>query len=266
MRVRVYDEPSRTYFHSELYAALYSGIFERDLILREGRLLLSDKWRREGNTYSSQIRPIDPAFPEDWITLTNGKISDFPDFPKHLPEDKWTAFRGFPWVWEDKKTLRRLLCGEAVPLSETVFPPVSSRLPGWNYVTTKEETGALMEQYRDFHDAVLVDLHYVSGSKQLPDGSMLVSDVVRQVSMRFHSDWAPPLEMVFEGVEGLDLRPADEDRFSCLEEATLRFRDGAVFFCDGFCEDEALYSGTKLSAYSLRWRFMPPVKHQSTSK
>ena len=50
MRVRVYDEPSRTYFHSELYAALYSGIFERDLILWEGRLLLSDKWRREGNT------------------------------------------------------------------------------------------------------------------------------------------------------------------------------------------------------------------------
>ena len=58
MRVRVYDEPSRTYFHSELYAALYSGIFERDLILRKSRLLLSDKWRREGNTYSSQIHPI----------------------------------------------------------------------------------------------------------------------------------------------------------------------------------------------------------------
>ena len=37
MRVRVYDEASRTYFHSELYAALYSGIFERYLIMREGR-------------------------------------------------------------------------------------------------------------------------------------------------------------------------------------------------------------------------------------
>lgn len=266
MRVRVYDEASRTYFHSELYAALYSGIFERYLIMREGRLFLADKRRRERNSYYSQIHLIDPDFPEDWITLTNGSISDFPDFPKHLPEDKWTAFRGFPWVWEDKDALRRLLRGEAVPLSETFFPPVSSLLPGWSYVLSQEEAETLLRSYHDFHDSVLVDLRYTSGSEQLPDGSMRVADYIRQVTMRFHSDWAPPLEMAFEGVEGLDLRPANEDCFSCLEEATLRFRDGSVFFCDGFCEDEASYPGTKISAYSLRWRFLPPVKQQSTSK
>ena len=148
MRVRVYDEASRTYFHSELYAALYSGIFERYLIMREGRLFLADKRRREGNSYYSQIHLIDPDFPEDWITLTNGSISDFPDFPKHLPEDKWTAFRGFPWVWEDKDALRRLLRGEAVPLSETFFPPVSSLLPGWSYVLSQEEAETLLRSYR----------------------------------------------------------------------------------------------------------------------
>ncbi len=266
MRVRVYDEMSRTYFHSELYAVLYSGIFEQYLIMQKDRLLLADKWRREGNSYDSQIHLIDADFPENWIALTNGNISNFPDFPKRLPEDKWTAFRGFPWVWEDKDALRRLLSGEAVPLSETVFPPVSSLLPGWSYVLSQEEAETLLQRYHDFHDSVLVDLRYTSGSKQLPDGSMLVADYVRQVTMHFHSDWAPPLEMVFEGVEGLDLRPADENCFSCLQGAALRFRDGAVFFCDGFCEDEASYPGTKISAYSLRWRFLPPVKQQPTSK
>ena len=55
MRVRVYDEPSRTYFHSELYAVLYSGIFEQYLIMQKDRLLLADKWRREGNSYDFTV-------------------------------------------------------------------------------------------------------------------------------------------------------------------------------------------------------------------
>ena len=41
-------------------------------------------------------------------------------------------------------------------------------------------------------------------------------------------------------------------------DASCRVRDAAVFFCDGYCEREEDYEGTKILAYSLRWRFPPP--------
>ncbi|MDD3346885.1 hypothetical protein [Oscillibacter sp.] len=131
---------------------------------------------------------------------------------------------------------------------------MDSRLPGWHYVTTQAEAEALLEQAEDFHDSVLAELHYVSGSRLNADRSLTVCNTVRQVSMEFHSQWCPPLELVFEGVKGLDLRPGGNNDCSALMTATLRVRDAAIFFCDGFCEDETAYSGTKILSYSLRWR------------
>ena len=53
------------------------------------------------------------------------------------------------------------------------------------------------------------------------------------------------------------------DRYSAafsseIFEATLRVHDAAIFFCDGSCiqMEEADYSGTKITAFALRWRFL----------
>ena len=126
-----------------------------------------------------------------------------------------------------------------------------------------EYAGAPDEQAKE---AVLAELRYVSGSRRTEDG-LVVSDHIRQVTMLFHSLTCPPLELVFEGVVGLDLRPAGEDVCASLLDATLRVRNAAVFFCDGDCgEDEASYPGTKILAYSLRWRFLPPDQSSFLSK
>lgn len=279
MRVRVYDRNKKAYFQSELYAIFHSGIFERYLVEQNSYLMLVDRVTQsfsgdsspkciEDGTYHSQVSLIDPDFPSDWLRLTNGDLPDFPDFPKALPEDKWMAFQGYPWVWEDRETVRAFLSGAAVPWKKTGFVgrAVSSLLSGWSYVTTQAEADSLLEQAHGFHDTVLVELNYVSGSRKTESG-MICSDSVRQVTMLFHSDWCPPVELVFEAVEALDLRPAGDDNFSVLYGATLRVRDAAVFFCDGDCgEDESSYPGTKILAYSLRWRFLPPDDPSSTSK
>lgn len=258
MRVRVYDRAKDEYYRSELYAIFFSGIFERWLVSQDGCLhLVAHVYEKDGSYYT-QINRIDAELPSDWLRLSNGDLSEFPDFPRHLPEDKWMAYQGYPWVWEDRKTVLALLSGQAVPLAQTQFAdqPSSSLLPGWNYVADQGDANRLMEQAYDFHDSVLAELHYVSGSKKTATG-ILVSDHVRQVSMVFHSEWCPPLELVFEAVERLDLRPSNDNHCSAIMEATLRVRDAAVFFCDGPCVDEASYPGTKILAYSLRWRFSP---------
>lgn len=265
MRVRVYDPPTDACFLSPLYAVFFSGIFEQWLVVQNGRLQLRKKY---GSDLRPRISAVDPEFPPDWVTLTNGDLTDFPDFPRHLPEDCWTAFRGYPEVWADRETVRALLSGKSVPLVDTRFADLTvfSPLPGWSYISSQAEADELMARADGFHDAVLTELRYVSGSRRTEEG-MLVSDHIRQVTMLFHSFSCPPLELVWEGVVGLDLRPAGEDVCASLLEATLRVRNAAVFFCDGDCgEDEASYPGTKILAYSLRWRFLPPEYTSSTSK
>ena len=259
MRVRVYDPERNGCFQSELYGLLYTGCFQRCLVVQDGLLrLYYQTLPDEEGRYRNQVGLIDPAFPAEWVELKNGDIPDICPFPKRRPEDpKGAAFHGYPWVWSDQETLLRLLEGEAVPLAETAYPPVSSLLPGWNYVTTEAEAEHLLTEAHDFHDTVLVSLNYVSGSKKVEKG-MLASDRERRVSMLFHCDWTPSIELVFEGVYALNLRPSGTYGWSVLMEATCRVKDAMVFFSDGWCEDgeELDYLGTAIWAYSLRWRFL----------
>ena len=254
MRVRVYDPSRKVCFLSELYALFGTGVFEQCLVVQDGFLRCFPRVlpRLSDGRYETQVSFIDPELPEEWIRL-----------PEETP-----AFHGFPWVREDPALPDRLLKGASIPLADTPLAahPVSSRLPGWNYVTTQAEADALLEAAEDFHDSVLAGLHYVSGSRLHPDGSLTVSDSIRRVTMEFHSQWCPPLELVFEAVKGLDLRPGGNLACSALWSATVTVRDAAVFFCDGDCEDETAYQGTRILAYSLRWRFLPPIQTSNPSK
>ena len=254
MRVRVYDRDRGGCFQSELYALVAAGIFERCLVVQDGLLRFFPRLAETGpGHYETVTSFIDPALPSQWLRLSNDDIRNWPDFPR--VSGRSPAFQGYPWVWEDRRTLERLLGGEAVPLAETGFPPISSRLPGWTYVETPADAGHLLEEAHGFHDAVLVSLDYVSGSKRTEAG-MLVCDTDRRVTMLFHCDWTPPIELVFEGVKGLNLRPGGNNTCSAISSADCRVRDAAVFFCDGDCDREEDYEGTKILAYSLRWRFL----------
>ena len=248
MRVRVYDQVHNTCFQSELYALFSSGIFEQCLVVQDGFLQLFPRLaKNEQGRYETMVSFIDPELPQNWVYL----------------KEETPAFRGYPWVWADSASLHRLLAGETVSLETTGWPVISSYQEGWRYVTTQAEADTLLDAADNFHDSVLAELHYVSGSCLHADNSMRVSDSIRQVTMVFHSQWCPPLELVFEGVKGLDLRPAGNNACSALFEATLRVRDAAVFFCDGDDEgNETAYSGTKICAYSLRWRFLAPIAQQ----
>lgn len=121
VRVWVYDPELDGCFQSELYGLLYTGIFQRCIVVQDGLLrLYSQTFPDEAGHYHSQVELIDPAFPAEWICLRNGDLPQHSLFPKRRPEDpKGAAFYGYPWVWEDQQTLLRLLEGEAVPLSET---------------------------------------------------------------------------------------------------------------------------------------------------
>ena len=108
-----------------------------------------------------------------------------------------------------------------------------------------------------FHDSVLKELRYTSGSYVNDDKRMLPYDCVRKIEMHYDSQQCNAIEMVFEGVTALNLRPFGEEYTSEVSEASLFLEDAVIFFCDGGVDriDES-YSGTWIKSYSLRWRFV----------
>lgn len=113
-----------------------------------------------------------------------------------------------------------------------------------------------MKTFGGFHDSVLRTLNYVSGSRKVDNG-MIVDDSLRQVSMIFDSDWSDSIEIIFEGVLALNLRPAKDNYSSDLFSATIMLKDKAILFYDDDVNSEQEdYEGTWINALGMRWRLL----------
>ena len=114
-----------------------------------------------------------------------------------------------------------------------------------------------MEQVSGFHDSVLKELNYISGAYVNNDKSMYPMADLRKVTMCFESQWCQSIEMIFEGVTALNLRPSGDNYDSIIFDASLYLKDASIFFSDCYLEQiDKPYEGTWITAYSLRWRFI----------
>jgi hypothetical protein len=129
-------------------------------------------------------------------------------------------------------------------------------LDGWSYIESQCDIDFILEQTCWFHDSVLRELNYVSGSYVDDKKHMFCTDSIRQVTMRFDSQQCRPIEMVFEGVSALNLRPHSDNYSSNLYGASLFLQNASIFFCEEQMDRiDKSYEGTWIESYSLRWRF-----------
>lgn len=266
MRVRVYDKDIDNYFVSEVYAIINSGYYEKYLVLQE----------RDNKKYFRMVDYLDKSdnrstFPvninfissnevsESWIHKTESDLKYF--INKLYAEDKYKsfyAFRGYASIFERKDLLITLFKGDKVAYEEMMGNKrgICTKLTGWNYLESEKDIENLMETFSGFHDSVLRTLNYVSGSKKVEQG-MIVTDDIRQVSMIFDSDWSDSIEIVFEGVLALNLRPAKENYTSELFSATFMLKNKTIlFYDDDVSSEQKDYEGTWLSALGMRWRIL----------
>ena len=129
------------------------------------------------------------------------------------------------------------------------------KLEGWNYVENQQDIDFILKETRGFHDTVLKDLSYISSSYVNEKKSMYCINSIRQVTMRFDSQFCNAIEMVFEGVVALNLRPAPDNYTSEIFNASLLLRDGIIFFADSRDGITRAYDGTWIEAHGLRWKF-----------
>jgi len=258
MKVRVYDKERDTYFKSEVYAIVDSGIFEKYLVLVPGTdtFQLFDCFEiiEHAPQHPMLIHTITAETAEGWIWRTSLPLGT------ELLEAgviRFNEFRGYSWILENTAVLSRLLRGELIPADESGWPRLDSRLADWNYVETPEDADALLYAAHGFHDSVLNRLDYISGGYVSEDNSLAATDSIRTVTVRIESQWNAPVDLVFEGVIALNLRPS-EDGYDCIIfDAALLLKEETVFFADTGMDAEDFQSGaTCVKAYSLRWRFV----------
>jgi hypothetical protein len=269
MFVRVFDSQRNNYFKSAVYAVINSGWYEKQLVVFSSN---------DGSYFKffDYLDKSDPKAPEVLINsiISSGVNPDFEwtykrneDVDKKLEEYealldddiRFFEYRGYSWIYENKLFLTELLRGGTVSTKDyeqQILAANSHRLDGWNYVEKQHDIDFIFEQTSGFHDSVLRELNYTSGAYVDDENRMYCTDSVRQVTMRFDSQWCRSIEMVFEGVVALNLRPYSDNFTSFLYDASMFVQDETIFFFDSHIEEiDKNYDGTWIKSYGLRWRF-----------
>ena len=264
MRARVQDKESGRFLKSDVYAILNTGWFARYLVLvpndTGSYFRLFDFLDKScAPYYPPLVNEITPDRPAEWVGGDEGLFSRVQALL--VGKDvRFDWFHGYPWVLEKPELLAKLLLGESVNTEECGFPLIDTRLPGWHYVETQEDVDTLMETAGDFHDSVLKSLEYISGSRVYPDKSMTPIDSLRKLKMIFESQCTDTIELLFEGLIALNLRPKDDNWTTEITEASVFLNEETVFFAEDEMEKEEFQPDrTCAKAYSLRWRLVPHI-------
>lgn len=266
MKVRAFDSEQNTYFKSEVYAIINTGWYEKELLLvpsNDGGYIKFIDFLDKSDVKNplALINTIISDIPSDWIKERSEAVKiQLNEYSGLLNSDVlFFEFIGYQWIFENKAIMIDLLNGKSIPYKNSIFENRvnTSDIAGWNYIETQEDIESLMEQMSGFHDSVLSELNYTSGSYVDSNGSMCPMDSIRKVIMRIESQWCQPVELVFEGVTALNLRPSDDNYDSIIYSASLFAEDASVFFCDSYLEQiDKSYEGTWITAYNLRWRLV----------
>jgi len=258
---------SGIYFKSEVYAVINGGWYSKYLLVvpsDDGGYFkffeYLDKSTSQNQIYKTLINTIIADFDsrfERFYIRSSGVEEKIDGFEELLDKDtRFFEYNGYLWIYENKELLCELVKGGTVSIKNYTDRLIDYKTEGWNYIESQGDIDSLMEQTCSFHDSVLKDISYVSGSYVDGQKNMYCCEDGKILTMRFDSQCCKNIEMVFEGVTALNLRPVPDNYTSNIYGASLFLRDACIFFCDSETKDiDREYKGTWVEAYNLRWRF-----------
>lgn len=129
----------------------------------------------------------------------------------------------------------------------------------WNEISDNNSISEFMGAMCYFHDSCIKEIKYLSGAYINKDLSMhpINDKRVLKVIIQRQSDPFSCIEMVFEGLKFLNLRPVDEEYTCEILEASMLIKGGCIYWCDSENLndiDSDNYSGTVICFERLKWR------------
>ena len=254
MFVRVYDKENNRYYKSMVYARIGIGAWHGMIVFDPlcGAFVMSDIYDKTDN-YKPICATIN-ANTENFVTYEKaymlkikkclrGKAS-----VRKIDENTdYLYFHGYADVLENVEFVASLLRGEKIPLLESgINLRKNEDAETWNYVKTQKDADDFMALFAGFHDAYIKKITY--------------EEITYPVNIAtayaiFESCWYGTVELCFEAVSELRLRPAGENYSGEIYDATLLANDERVFWADDFMEEENMdHGGCAIRAINLKWR------------
>lgn len=234
-------------YKSMVYGLLNTGCYEQAIVINpyEKCFLLMDYLNKDTRQLTPRYQCINSC-QNGWITCEKVFLLKLKAYCRERGHDaRLLCFRGYPEVFYDFSFLLRLMRGEHVPVADATIPlRTNEDAEQWNYIRTQQDADALMELFAGFHDSTLNRLTYEEeyGKAKL-------------TALFDNSGWFGVIELCFEGLLALNLRPPLENCSREIFSATLLFREESVFWADDeLTEENPSGQCTWIKALNLKWR------------
>lgn len=248
MYLRVFDKKNQRYYKSVAYCKVAEDNQYQFIVLDpyDNCFTLVDCYDRSGKVYTPLVEHIQ-LDTDDWTEYKYAQLLKYKQYCKtHGKEEPEVEFLwGYRDVCENYAFLWDILAKKKVPASAyDVKIRTLADAEDWKYVLTQEDAEELMHLFAGFHDATLEKLVYEEARY-----------TSRAVATFENNCWYGVIEVCFEKIVAINIRPAAENYSPEIYDATLLVKDQAVFWADSYMEEEDLsYDGTYIKALSMKYR------------
>lgn len=247
MFVRAYDKINKVYYKSMVYGIFNFGYYEKAVLLNPvtKSFELVDYLDKEQGDLKPLYEVINSET-EGWISREETSLIKFNHYCKEKGLDETIKlFRGYTDVFDDFDFMVQVLRDKKVSdTSAHIVIRENKDADEWNYISTQDDANQLMDLFFGFHDSTINKLVYEEDDRR--------KELTVTVD---NSGWYGIIELCFEGLVAVNLRPPLENYSREIFGATLIVKDETVFWADGSMSEENFdYKGTYIKALNLKWR------------
>ncbi|QVK18170.1 hypothetical protein KHQ81_00175 [Mycoplasmatota bacterium] len=252
MYVRVYDLKNNRYYKSIVYG-IVDGYIKQFIVLNPFLNAFElvdyiDKRNKECNTFINMINPDK----SEWVSLKNAYLLKYKKYCKEKNvKFSLEAFNGYEDIYNNFEFMEKLIRDKLVPVENlNVELRNLDDENEWHYIRTQDDANEFLKLFANFHDSTLESLNYTEDNN------------TRKLNVIFNNTcWYGIVELCFEGLIAMNLRPAGDNCFRYLYSGCLIVKDECVFWADEYLEDEDLnYEYNFIKAFNVKWKDIEGTK------
>lgn len=248
MFVRVFDKSKNIYFKSVVYSTVRIGWFLQYIVLNPVTntfelVYYLDKSVTPAKPLVEMIQSDNSGF----NTYEGSAMLKYKYFCKAngIEVEDIAQMTGFPDVCENYAFLADIFTKKSVPVEKhNITVRGLEDASEWNYIITQSAANDFMKIFFGFHDSILEKINYFETGAS-----------ASAIATFDNSGWFGIVELCFEGIQLLKIRPAAENYSRDILEASLIVEDESIFWADSYMEKPDLsYDGSIIKALNLKWR------------
>lgn len=247
MYARVYDKKRQVFYKSIIYCVINHGYYRQYVVVNPhaDSFELVDYLDKSDGELKPLVEIIQDNH-EEWVIYKNALLLKYKAYCKKQHKKMHLKFLwGYPDVCENFDFISEILERKSVSIIESgIMLRNLTDTDDWNYIQTQEDANAFMKLFAGFHDSTLNKLCY-----EEQYGS------TRVIATFDNSGWYGIVELCFESVLAMNIRPPKENYSREIFEATLLVKDETILWADWYMEEENFsVDGSYIKALNLKWR------------